>query len=84
MIKQFIPFYPALWPKALPAEICLSVRVDAFQHGSLHSLEAKKLTFLIRSSYRLLPMVRIDPRWDPLRTNPRFEQMLQKYTHQAS
>jgi len=29
-------------------------------------------------------LLRIDPRWDPLRSNPRFGQMLQKYAHQAS
>jgi len=47
------------------------------------ALDRIEYLFSIPTALRMpsVPMLRIDPTWDPLRSHPRFQKILEKYGH---
>jgi hypothetical protein len=46
-----------------------------------YDLAIDKLDYLLSiPSYISVPSIRLDPKWDPLRRHPKFQQLLEKYS----
>jgi len=49
-----------------------------------HDLGLDQIEYLLSvPSMFLVPLLKLDPRWDPLRDHPRFQALLEKYGQEA-